>query len=30
MAGIQMPNGATFEIASAYGTAIPFTALSNA
>ncbi|KTC10771.1 phage tail protein [Pseudomonas marginalis ICMP 9505] len=30
MAGIQMPNGATFEIASAYGTAIPFTTLSNA
>lgn len=30
MAGIQMPNGATFEIASAYGTAIPFTSLSNA
>jgi len=30
MAGIQMPNGATFEIASAYGTAIPFTVLSNA
>jgi hypothetical protein len=30
MAGIQMPNGATFEIASAYGTAIPFTALTNA
>jgi hypothetical protein len=30
MAGIQMPNGATFEIASVYGTAIPFTALTNA
>jgi len=30
MAGIQMPNGATFEIASAYGTAIPFTTLTNA
>jgi hypothetical protein len=30
MAGIQMPNGATFEIASAYGAAIPFTALTNA
>lgn len=30
MAGIQMPNGATFEIASAYGTAIPFSSLSNA
>ncbi|MDC7818336.1 MULTISPECIES: phage tail protein [Pseudomonas] len=30
MAGIQMPNGATFEIASAYGAAIPFTSLSNA
>jgi len=30
MAGIKMPNGATFEIASAYGTAIPFTALTNA
>lgn len=29
MAGIQMPNGATFEIASAYGAAIPFTVLSN-
>lgn len=30
MAGIQLPNGATFEIAAAYGTAIPFTALTNA
>lgn len=30
MAGIQMPNGATFEIAAAYGPAIPFTALTNA
>jgi Phage tail tube protein, TTP len=30
MAGIQLPNGATFEIASVYGTAIPFTALTNA
>ncbi|ALI04384.1 phage tail protein [Pseudomonas sp. FW306-02-F02-AA] len=30
MAGIQMPNGATLEIASAYGAAIPFTALTNA
>ncbi len=30
MAGIQLPNGATFEFASAYGAAIPFTALSNA
>ncbi|APC18177.1 phage tail protein [Pseudomonas frederiksbergensis] len=30
MAGIKMPNGATLEIASAYGVAIPFTSLSNA
>ncbi|MFL1546993.1 phage tail protein [Pseudomonas sp. O39] len=30
MAGIQMPNGATLEIAAAYGPAIPFTALTNA
>ncbi|MBX8534533.1 phage tail protein [Pseudomonas cichorii] len=30
MAGIKMPNGATFEIAAAYGTAVPFTALTNA
>jgi hypothetical protein len=30
MAGIKLPNGATLEIASIYGTAIPFTALSNA
>lgn len=30
MAGIQMPNGATLEIASTYGVAIPFTALTNA
>src|SRR5690606_31643353 len=30
MAGIQMPNGATFEIASEYGSPIPFTILTNA